>query len=59
MADKINKNKHRLSRVFKRALALFIIVIINSNSFSAVVSLNDGSAFITKAEFDTLNWRLL
>ena len=54
MADKINKNKHRLSRVFKRALALFIIVIINFNSFSAVVSSNDGSAFITKAEFDAL-----
>ena len=54
MADKINKNRHRLSRVFKRALALFIIVIINFNSFSAVVSSNDGSAFITKAEFDAL-----
>ena len=54
MADKINKNKHRLSRVFKRALVLFIIVIINFNSFSAVVSSNDGSAFITKAEFDAL-----
>ena len=54
MADKINKNRHRFSRVFKRALALFIIVIINFNSFSAVVSSNDGSAFITKAEFDAL-----
>ena len=54
MAGKINKNRHRLSRVFKRALALFIIVIINFNSFSAVVSSNDGSAFIIKAEFDAL-----
>ena len=54
MADKINKNRYRLSKIFKRALALFIIVIINFNSFSAVVSSNDGSAFITKAEFDAL-----
>ena len=60
MADKTSKikeinHKHKLlSKIFKRALALFIIVIINFNSFSAVVSSNDGSAFITKAEFDAL-----
>ena len=53
MADKI-REKYRLGKIFKRALALFIIVIINFNSFSAVVSSNDGSAFITKAEFDAL-----
>ena len=52
MADKTSKikeinHKHKLfSKIFKRALALFIIVIINFNSFSAVVSSNDGSAFI-------------
>ena len=60
MADKTSKikeinHKHKLfSKIFKRALALFIIVIMNFNSFSAVVSSNDGSAFITKAEFDAL-----
>ena len=53
MTDKINKN-HRLSKIFKRALALFIIVMINFNSYAAVISSNDGSAFITKAEFDAL-----
>ena len=53
MADKSRK-KHRLSKIFKRAMALFIIVMINFNSYAAVVSSNDGSAFITKAEFDAL-----
>ena len=53
MADKTRK-KYRLSKIFKRAMALFIIVIINFNSYAAVVSSNDGSAFITKAEFDAL-----
>ena len=53
MADKLRK-KYRLSKIFKRAMALFIIVIINFNSYAAVVSSNDGSAFITKAEFDAL-----
>ena len=53
MADKLKK-KYRLSKIFKRAMALFIIVIINFNSYAAVVSSNDGSAFITKAEFDAL-----
>ena len=53
MADKLKK-KYRLSKIFKRAMALFIIVIINFNSYAAVISSNDGSAFITKAEFDAL-----
>ena len=38
----------------KRALALFLVVLICIESFAAVVSDNDGSAFITKAEFDSL-----
>ena len=57
MADKINRINHKhksISKIFKRAMALFIIVIINFNSYAAVVSSNDGSAFITKAEFDAL-----
>ena len=53
MADKLRK-KYRFGKIFKRAMALFIIVIINFNSYAAVVSSNDGSAFITKAEFDAL-----
>ena len=35
-------------------LALFLVVLMSINSFGAVVSDNDGSAFITKAEFDSL-----
>ena len=53
MADKIRK-KYRLGKLFKRALALFIIVIINFNSYSAVVSSNDGSAFITNELSDEM-----
>ena len=35
-------------------MALFLVVLINIEGFAAVVSDNDGSAFITKAEFDSL-----
>ena len=38
----------------KKLLALFLVVLISIESFGAVVSDNDGSAFITKAEFDSL-----
>ena len=42
------------TRIVKRLLALFLVVLISINTFGAVVSDNDGSAFITKAEFDSL-----
>ena len=42
------------TNILKRALALFLVVLICIESFAAVVSDNDGSAFITKAEFDSL-----
>ena len=42
------------TRIVKRALALFLIVLMSIESFGAVVSDNDGSAFITKAEFDSM-----
>ena len=35
-------------------MALFLVLIFSIESFGAVVSDNDGSAFITKAEFDSL-----
>ena len=35
-------------------MALFLVVLMSINNFGAVVSDNDGSAFITKAEFDSL-----
>ena len=40
--------------MFKRFFALLLVVLTSINSFAAVVSDNDGSAFITKAEFDSL-----
>ena len=40
--------------IVKRVLALFLVVLMSIESFAAVVSDNDGSAFITKAEFDSL-----
>ncbi len=42
------------TRIVKIILALFLVVLMSIESFGAVVSDNDGSAFITKAEFDSL-----
>ena len=42
------------TRIVRKLLALFLVVLMNIESFAAVVSDNDGSAFITKAEFDSL-----
>ena len=42
------------TRIVKRILALFLVVLMSIENFAAVVSDNDGSAFITKAEFDSL-----
>ena len=42
------------TRLIKRLMALFLVLIFSIESFGAVVSDNDGSAFITKAEFDSL-----
>ena len=41
-------------KLFKNVIIAFIIMSISINSFAAVVSDNDGSAFITKTEFDSL-----
>ena len=38
----------------KKALCLIFVFLLSINSFAVVVSDNDGSAFITKAEFDSL-----
>lgn len=40
--------------IFKKGLVLFFLLNLCFNSFSAVVSDNDGSAFVTKAEFEAL-----
>ena len=42
------------TRIIKKLLALFLVVLMSIDSLAAVVSDNDGSAFITKAEFDSL-----
>ena len=44
----------RSTRYIKKALVTFLVVLMSIESFGAVVSDNDGSAFITKAEFDSL-----
>ena len=41
-------------RLIKRVVALLLVLLLSIESFAAVVSDNDGSAFITKAEFDSL-----
>ena len=38
----------------KKALCLIFAFLLSINSFAAIVSDNDGSAFVTKAEFETL-----
>ena len=44
----------KLIKILKKGIALILVIILSFNSFSAVVGDNDGSAFITKAEFDSL-----
>lgn len=42
------------TRWIKRVMALLLVLLLSIESFGAIVSDNDGSAFITKAEFDSL-----
>ncbi|MBR4313866.1 MAG: hypothetical protein IKP66_03045 [Lachnospiraceae bacterium] len=41
-------------KLLKKGLTLFLVLFLCVNNFAAIVSDNDGSAFITKAEFDSL-----
>ena len=43
-------------RLIKRIMALLLVLLLSIENFAAVVSDNDGSAFITKAEFVALTW---
>ena len=45
--------KNKMIKLYKRIIGLFIIVVMNINSYAAIGA-NDGSAFVTKAEFDAL-----
>ena len=40
--------------VFKKSFVILLIMILSFNSFAAIVSDHDGSAFVTKAEFETM-----
>ena len=42
------------TRMVKKLLALFLVVLISIENFAAVVGDNDGAAFVTKAEFEAL-----
>ena len=44
----------RSSSFIKRKIALFLVLLLSIESFAAVVGDNDGAAFITKAEFDSM-----
>ena len=41
-------------RLIKRMVALILVLLLSIENFAAVVGDNDGAAFITKAEFDSL-----
>ena len=43
----------KLFKIGKRITAFFVVILLNINSYAAVGA-NDGSAFVTKAEFDAL-----
>ena len=45
---------NKASRLIKRYIALILVLLFSIESFAAVVGDNDGAAFITKAEFDSL-----
>ena len=47
----IGKNKRKMG---KKAMCLIFAFLLSINSFAAVVSDNDGAAFVTKAEFEAL-----
>ncbi|MBO6134470.1 MAG: hypothetical protein J6O09_01665 [Lachnospiraceae bacterium] len=45
---------NKASRLIKRYIALLLVLLFSIESFAAVVGDNDGAAFITKAEFDSM-----
>ena len=42
------------TKLVRNLLALFLVVLMSINTMGAVVNDDDGSAFITKSEFDSL-----
>ena len=41
-------------RMFKKLISIVLVLLLSIESFAAIVSDNDGSAFITKSEFEAL-----
>ena len=48
------KNKSNKTKTLKRLVCLVLSILLRLNTFAAVISDNDGAAFVTKAEFDSL-----
>ena len=44
----------KLKNILKRGITFFVILVLCFNNFSAIVSDNDGSAFVTKSEFEAM-----
>ena len=44
----------RSTKILRKLLATFLVVLMSINTFAAAVGDNDGAAFITRAEFDSL-----
>ena len=44
----------KILKIMKKCVSLFILFAFGINSFAAIVSDNDGSAFVSKAEFESL-----
>ena len=44
----------RNTKIVKKIAALFLVLLLSIESFAAIVSDNDGSAFVTKGEFEAL-----
>ena len=44
----------RRQKLLKRVFTSLLMIILSLDSFAAIVSDNDGSAFVTKSEFDSL-----
>ena len=44
----------RNTKIVKKITALFLVLLLSIDSFAAIISENDGSAFVTKAEFEAM-----
>ena len=53
-AGSILSMKTNKTKIFKKTVCVIFALLLSFNSFAAAVSDNDGSAFITKSEFDSL-----